>query len=318
MESMGDDDIEERVTGAAQRVREHDLTVQRCASLASRRDAMAADLATAQSALSKEEHDVHRLEHPSLTRIVASLRGSRDDALARERAEADAARYRVAEAKARLRAVLQDHDAAQDRLAALADAAARYAALLDEKERYLRGSGSPRGRQLLSLAEERGRLQAELREIDEAVSAATKAEHALEALQSSLNSASGWSTYDTFFGGGALSSAMKHSRLDDAAQQAQYADRCLLALRTELSDVGETGPVAPQLPVDGLTRFVDVWFDNIFTDFSVGGRIKDARANVERTLRAVFEVSARLRRRAADGQSRLAQIRAERLAVLAG
>jgi len=63
---------------------------------------------------------------------------------------------------------------------------------------------------------------------------------------------------------------------------------------------------------------VDVWFDNIFTDFSVGGRIKDARANVERTQRAVFEVSARLRRRAVDGQSRLAQIRAERLAVLAG
>ena len=53
MGSMGDDDIEERFTAAARRVREHDLTTQRCASLATRRDAMAAELAAAQSVLSK-------------------------------------------------------------------------------------------------------------------------------------------------------------------------------------------------------------------------------------------------------------------------
>jgi hypothetical protein len=107
-------------------------------------------------------------------------------------------------------------------------------------------------------------------------------------------------------------------RLDEAAQQAHYADRCMLALRTELADVGETGPVAPQLPIDGLTRFVDVWFDNIFTDFSVRGRIKDAQANVDHAQRAVHEVSNRLRRRGADIQTRLAQLGTERLAVLNG
>jgi hypothetical protein len=314
---MGDSDIEDRVTAAAQRVREHDLTAQRCASLAARRDAMAADLEAAKSVLSKQERDMQRLEHPSLTRVLASLRGSRDDALARERAEAEAARYRVADAESRLRAVLQDYDATQAQLTALANAPARYAALLDEKEHYLRASGDARGRRLLGLAEESGPLQAELREIDEAVSAAKRAEHALAALQDSLGRAEGWSTYDTFFGGGAISSAIKHSRLDEAAQQAEYADRCLLALRTELADVGESGPVAPQLPIDGLTRFVDVWFDNIFTDFSVRGRIKDAQANVDRALRAVFGVSARLRRRGADIQTRLGQIDTERLAVLA-
>jgi hypothetical protein len=47
MGRMGDSDVEERVTAAAQRVREHDLTAQRCASLASRRDAMAAEMEAA-------------------------------------------------------------------------------------------------------------------------------------------------------------------------------------------------------------------------------------------------------------------------------
>jgi hypothetical protein len=91
-----------------------------------------------------------------------------------------------------------------------------------------------------------------------------------------------------------------------------------LALRTELADVGVTAPVAPGLPVDGLTRFVDVWFDNIFTDFSVRGRIKDAQANVDGALRGVIDVSVRLRRRGADIKTRLGRIGTERLAVLAG
>jgi hypothetical protein len=62
---------------------------------------------------------------------------------------------------------------------------------------------------------------------------------------------------------------MKHSRLDEAAQAAAYADRCLAVLRTELADVPGLSLTAPQLAVDGLTRFVDVWFDNIFTDLAV-------------------------------------------------
>jgi hypothetical protein len=66
---------------------------------------MAAELAAARSVLSKEERDLQPLERPSLTRVLASLCGSRDDALDREQAEADAARYRVTDAEARLRAV---------------------------------------------------------------------------------------------------------------------------------------------------------------------------------------------------------------------
>jgi hypothetical protein len=63
---------------------------------------------------------------------------------------------------------------------------------------------------------------------------------------------------------------------------------------------------------------VDVWFDNIFADFSVRGRIKDAQANVDWPVRVVFDVSARLRRRGADIQTRLTEIGTERLAVMPG
>lgn len=305
-------DIEQQLAAAAEAVREHELTAQRSAQLQQRMDELATELAGLRQQQAAEDRDVTRLEGLSLTRVLAGLRGARDDALARERAEADAAGYRVAQAQARLDALGREQDAARARLAQLATAPERYTAALDAKERRLGDSGDQRGRRLLELADERGRLGSELREIDEALRAAAAAGAALAELAGKLDSASGWSTYDTFFGGGAIASAVKHSRLDDAAAAAGYADRCLAALRTELADVGGVTLTAPQLAVDGTTRFVDVWFDNFFTDLTVRDRIKRAQQNVDRSVRLVDGVRDRLRERAARARERLAAIGQER------
>ena len=88
-------------------------------------------------------------------------------------------------------------------------------------------------------------------------------------------------------------------------------------LRTELADVDGQVPVAPGLPVAGLTRFVDVWFDNVFTDFAVRDRIKQAQRNVIGSLRLVGQVQGQLEQRAADAEARLAAIEVQRRALLA-
>lgn len=310
------DDLEQRLAAAAGAVREHELTAQRCTELRERIDELAAQLATLRAQQQEEDRDVARLEGLSLTRIVASLRGARDDALAREQAEADAARYRVAEAGARLDTLRREYEAAQVRLDQLATAPRSYAGLLDDKERHLRGSADPRGRRLLELADERGRLTGELREVGEAQRAAAAAQHALATLDGKLGSADGWSTYDTFLGGGALGSAVKHSALDEAAQAAAYADRCIAVLRTELADVGGVTLTAPQLTVTGTTKFVDIWFDNLFTDLAVRDRIKRAQQNVARCTRLVEQVRARLAQRAEQADARMATIGKERHLLL--
>jgi len=311
------DDIEQRLVAAAKAVREYEVTALRCTDLERRIEEMVRLLAVRRSGHASEQKDVERLEGLSLTRLLVSLRGARDDALARERAEADAARYRLAEATARLDAAQAEYAAARVRLDQLAAAPSTYAAVLEQKERYLKESGDPRGARLLKLADERGRLTGELHELAEAAAAAELAETALSQVQAKLGSASGWSTYDTFFGGGAISSAIKHSRLDEAARAAAYADQCLAVLRTELADVDAMAPTAPQLAVSGPTRFVDVWFDNVFTDFAVRNRIKRAQQNIVESIRLVMEMQEQLHQRAADAQARLAAIEAERRELLA-
>lgn len=300
-------------------MREREVTSRRQDDLLARQGELEAELGALRDKAGGERADVERLEGMSLARVLASLAGSRDERLARERAEADAARYRVTESLARLDAVRGELAAAGARLAALESAPRGYAAVLDEKERYLTGSGDQRGAALMRLADERGRLTAELKETGEAIGAADAAAAALAAVRDSLQSASGWSTYDTWFGGGMIASSVKHDRMDEAARAAAVADQRLAVLRVELADVaGPDVGTAAQLALSGGTRFADVWFDNFFTDLAVADRIRQAQRQVAGSAEAVERLRSGLTARASAAEARLAAIDSERRELLTG
>ncbi|MGL5830086.1 MAG: hypothetical protein ACRC0L_11030 [Angustibacter sp.] len=305
-------DLERRVIAAGAALREHQLLTRRCAELAERHENLSAEVARLRQQLADEHHDVERLERLSLTRIVVSLRGVRDDALAKEQAEEDAAKYRVAGAVSRQTMAWQELLTARAQLANLRDAPQLHAAVLSEKEHHLRKSGDDRAGRLWQLADERGRLTSELREIDEALLAANSAIESLKVTLKVLGDAANWSTYDVFLGGGAVSGAVKHSRLDEAAQSAARADRALVVLRTELADVDGVILTSPQLAIDGFTRFADIWFDDLYSDLAVRNRIRQARHNISKSMESVQKIERKLRQRAADVHTRLSVIDAER------
>ncbi|MGR6319746.1 hypothetical protein Q2K19_27160 [Micromonospora soli] len=307
---MGDD-IGERLAAAAAAIREHDLAGQRLRELSGRMMAARAAVGVLRERLDAEQADVDRLEGLTLSRVVAALRGVRDDALARERAEVDAARLRLAEAE-RLLAALRDESArTQARRRRLATAPGEYAALLDERERLLAGSDDPRRPRLLELAERRGRLTAEHRELTEAVRAARNAESALHHLRELLSRASEWSTYDAL-GGGLVTSMVKHDILDEAADASARADRALATLRTELADLSGATPDTPGPVAGELTRFADIWLDNLLTDVVVLRRVERSLGEVVDALGEVAGLRRQLETRAAELGARLAAVERER------
>jgi hypothetical protein len=311
---MGEE-LEARLTEAAGRLRRFQSAVAGADDLAERIGHTEQEIGRLRSTQAAEDRDVRRLEGWSLTRVVAALLGAREDRLVRERAEADAAAYRVVQAQGQLTALRRERAAVRAEIERLASAPATYEAALAEKERALEASPDPRGRRLLDLAAERGHLAELIRELREALGAADTAAEALDALDRTLGSASGWSTFDVI-GGGVISSAVKHSRLDEAAGQAAYADQCLATLRAELSDVDISGPGGLSVQVSGTTRFVDVWLDNVFTDVHVAGRIAEARDNVALCCREVAMLRGRLQGRIDEGRGRLHAVDEERHALL--
>jgi hypothetical protein len=310
-------EIEQRLAAASQAVREHDLCAQQHRQLSAREQTAAAELEAARKEYAGAEKDVGRLEHLSLARVLAALHGSREDALARENAEAEAAGYRFAEARQRLEAVRAGLARVESLQAQLAGARREYADALAAKERYLTRSADPRGTRLLALAQERGRLTAELGELRRALDDAGAAGEALAEVRDLLGTAADWSAFDTWFAHGIIANSIKHDRIDQAAQAAREADERLAALRFDLAALGESEPAAPKLEISAGFRFADIFFNNIFTDLAVGRRIRDAQGSVDRSTEQVDELQDRLGDQVVAVTDRLEDMARERWRLLA-
>ncbi|MEV6305743.1 hypothetical protein AB0M02_40440 [Actinoplanes sp. NPDC051861] len=263
-----------------------------------------------------EQRDVEKLEGFSVGRVLTTLRGAHGRSLDRERTEAEAARERVAEAMTRLDTLESQLADVKARLAATDTAPATYALAIAEKERLLQESGHLSGTRLAALAAEKATIGAQLERLTRAATAAGRAAEALRQANELLESAGNWSAADTFLGGGAISSHAKHERLEEAAGHVSGAERQLEVLRKELGDSRVVAPVAAGLGVDGTTRLIDVWFDNIFTDVSVGNQIGTAQERIGRTAKRVRDVRTALAARIAGIRARLREIESEREKII--
>jgi hypothetical protein len=91
-----------------------------------------------------------------------------------------------------------------------------------------------------------------------------------------------------------IANSIKHDRIDQAAQAAREADQRLAGLRSDLAELSGFEPTAPRLEVSAGFRFVDVFFNTIFSDLAVGRQIRDAKDNVRRSAEQVGAVRERL------------------------
>jgi len=301
---------QDELEAAQEAVAEHQRLTGRMARAQAEVDDASRSLAQARSELGRESADVARLESFSPTRIWAGLRGSRDADLAREQAEEQAAAYAVARADARLVQARAELDAASTARAALGDVADRRVRALAAKEAALTGDGGAAGAELTSIAAELGTLRSQLHEVGEALAAAETAAARLSDAEVMLGKARGWSTYDTFFDGGLVGDMMKYDRMDQASALMREADRAMRRLSTELADVGMAG--VGGIDVSTMAQAFDVWFDNIFSDWSVRNRITEASRRTDDAAAAVHRVRTGLTTRHRELSERVDRLAARR------
>lgn len=271
--------------------------------------------AEARRAHEKEAADVAALESFSPARIWATLSGERETRLSREQAEQQAAAYAVARAEAAVARARAELDAARGARSELGDVTARREAALVAVEHWHRTSASAESGELSDLALELGTVRSRLTEVREALVAATEARRRLQEAETMLGKARDWASYDTFFGGGMLTDAMKYDRVESAERLLRDAEQALARLATELADVDMT--TTARVDIDQLTRTFDVWFDNIFSDWSVRNRIVEAHDRVRTALGALDRTGRGLEERERDLVAREASAvaRRERLLV---
>ena len=166
-------------------------------------------------AFRKEQEDVEKLEGRSLANYFFQVVGKLDEKLDQERREAYAAKVKLDAAERELAGIEADISEIQAQLNEIRVAEVQYKEELEKKRAMLKASGTTAADQIIEIEQKIAALEAQKKEIKEAISAGYSARSVADRILSELESADGWNTWD-MFGGGIITHMAKHSHLDEA------------------------------------------------------------------------------------------------------
>lgn len=308
--------FERELATVADAKREHQRLLVQHSEAVAEVEAAVAEVEELRAKLVSEVQDVQRLESVSLTRLLSTIGGNLDADLRREIAEREAARLALSVADARQVAAVHHLARVNDRLIDVGDVDQRWEQALENRERWMTATDDPDASRLAEVAEQSGKVEAELRECNEALAAAGLASAKLAEVAHSLGSATDWSDVDTWFGGGVFTSSANHDRLDRATTHLHEADVALTHLRHELADLVEAG--IDTLTISSWDRAFDVFCENLLSDLDVHRRVKDAIVQVDKLQSTVAQITAEVEARAATLTATGVELQAERHRLLAG
>ena len=253
-----------------------------------------------------EQDDVNRLEERSLKGIVLEILGRREEMLEKEKAELAAAVLKHDLAKRELQAVIELEYARRAELNRAEDAEAEYESLLQRKADFIGSLGGPDAEEILSLRQRIARSEAQCAELAEAVRAGERAQSLASSALEALDSAGTWGTID-LIGGGLISDVAKYDAMERAQGYIEKLQGQLRIFRAELADVAMVARA--EVSADGLFRFADFFFDDIFTAISAKDRIKRCAASVSEAQKRIGEMVRELNRRLRSEEASLAAAR---------
>ena len=101
----------------------------------------------------------------------------------------------------------------------------------------------------------------------------------------------------------------KHSHLDSAQDKVNVLQQRLRTFKTELVDVDFHENI--QVQIDGFLRFADYFWDGIFADWMVQGKIHDAQNQVDQVIGKVESILMKLQSMSEETQQKLEEEKSE-------
>lgn len=258
--------------------------------------------------LQKENLDVEKLEKVSLSGLLYTILGKKEERLDKERQEYFTAKLKYEECRNSVQALEKEVSYIRSSLNEYRNCEDKYEELLDLKENYILQNGGANAEKLFEYSYKIGDLQADLRELKEAAGAGEKAKSSLVEVYDALGNAENWGSWD-MFGGGFISTHEKYSAIDEANEYAIEAQAMLRILSNELKDVELNYDI--ELNIGDFDRFADYFFDGILADWSVQSQIQDSLTSVEDAIAGVSSVIGVLEARVVKCEEGLEKLKEE-------
>ncbi len=237
-----------------------------------------------------------KLEGFSFMNMIRTWTGQQDDLRAEKIDKAAILELKIKEAEKMLKDLTFDFEQVNQKLKQINEKQLQEALniLHIKKKNYLQLHEPEVAQKIEQLANEEFITKQLISEIQEAEDAGDIALTKLGQAAASLHSASGYSTWDTFFGGGLIATHLKHDALDKTENYLHSAQIALQRFHNELLDVQDMSTKSLQIETDGFVKFADYFFDDIFSAWSVHSKISTAREQVSRVQDDVHNTVRRL------------------------
>jgi len=229
--------------------------------------------------MEKQGHDVEQLGKLSLKGIFHKMLGSKKEQLDRERQEYLQAALKRNEHQKSLELLEYEKGILEEEFSKLKEIPAQAEKMIKQRETDLMRSGTPVGMRILTISKQIDEGRRMKREIAEAIDAGEAAVEILKEMEGYLRNARNWGNWD-MAGGRGMTTYVKHSNIDRARARLHKAQHLLNRFEDELRDVYNPRQLNLSLNLDSFTRFIDIFFDNLISDWIVQQRIRNALSNV--------------------------------------
>lgn len=215
--------------------------------------------------MKNEKKDVDALETLSFTTFFHKIRGSYEEKRTKEEDDYYAAKLLYEEKKEVLRQ-MRLHKDKQSLLLQKAEETLKEL-LRKRREEYVEGQELEE-----ELVKKKSALYYTKKELSEALEALLAVLETGEEAKRYLDSAQGMATIDTFLRGGMITDLIKYGELEKSTQYLALLETLLGRLKGELQDVEEAFSSTLET-IEPTEQFIDIFFDNIFTDWGVREKI---------------------------------------------
>lgn len=252
-------------------------------------------------------------EQFSFLTFVRSLTGKKQRIMEESLSEAMTTELKLVETQLMLEDLQDDQVDRLYKLNAINESYSReqLRAIEEQKQQWLEEHESPVAIKLNELTEEYSSLKRLYKEMDEAYVAADQALAPLEKAIDSLKSAQSYSTWDTFFGGGFIVTAIKHDKIEQSQGKLHDVQIALQRLQNEVIDIETWNQTSYKINIDGLVKFADYFFDDIFSAWSVHSKLATSVEQLKRVSDDVYNTKLYLNKRMNETDARLKEIKME-------
>lgn len=255
------------------------------------------------------EKDIEKLERFSLSGLMYSIVGTRVEKMEQKQQEYETVKSEYNQHREELEHLEKEVRDLKFQIGEFNMLERQYEQILNKKEEMLRRGNDENTKKLMELSEQLNNARRGVKELREAIEAGRAVLGGLGLAINSLQGAKNWGTWD-MLGGGMLSTAVKHSKIEDARNEIYKIQHLLQRFRKELQDVGRN-PVL-RIEIGSFATFADYFFDGLIADWTVQSRINNAIDNVHGMTRQIERIMSDLKASHAQIGRRINQIEYER------